>query len=179
MTNLKIELAKLQMENTGKLTIKNVSIGDRFKYDNQHISEVVDFIEQKSMITGEIVGYVCLAIGVGTLATNTFETAFATVVRNRVQPEADRIVVNNPKNTTISDIAKAYGVDVEALQDFVEKTLWRKVLDGEEVSDLFADQELAWKVKGEKEQLLMNDLIPILKQRANGREIAGLILWKK
>jgi type I restriction enzyme, R subunit len=64
------------------------------------------------------------------------------------------------------------------LHDFVELTLWRKIFDGEALTDLF-DSELSWKERSRNEQYLMNDLIPILKQRANGQEISGLAAYEE
>jgi len=64
-----------------KLEIKGVKVGQRFMYDNHNMAEVVDFYEQKSMVTGEIIGYICIAKGVNTLSTNLFETSFSRVIR--------------------------------------------------------------------------------------------------
>lgn len=66
------------------MTINNVTIGDKFKTGKNIVSQVVDFIEKKSMVTGEIVGYICIAKGVDTVAVNTFEVPFATVMRNKI-----------------------------------------------------------------------------------------------
>ena len=65
------------------MTIKNVTIGDKFKKRKQEC-KVVDILEQKSMVTGEVVGHVCIAKAITGLSTNRFEVPFATVVRNRV-----------------------------------------------------------------------------------------------
>lgn len=88
------EIIKLIEDKTGKsvllkenkITIRNVSVGDRF-YNNgkkNFLSEVVDIIEQKSLVTKEIIGYIPIAKLVDGLATNKFETTFAGVVRYRV-----------------------------------------------------------------------------------------------
>ncbi len=65
------------------MKINGVSIGDKFKIGKHGQAEVVDLLEKKSLITGEVIGYICLAKGLG-LAVNTFETPFATVVRRRL-----------------------------------------------------------------------------------------------
>jgi hypothetical protein len=64
------------------MTIHNFTIGDRFYKGS--ICEVVDFIELKSIITGEIIGYQCIAVQVNGLAKNRFETPFSTVVRYKL-----------------------------------------------------------------------------------------------
>lgn len=69
-----------------EIIINNVSIGDKFRPTNTKntICEVVDFLECRSMVTGAVTGYVCIAKGITGMATNTFEIPFATVVRNRI-----------------------------------------------------------------------------------------------
>jgi len=90
------------------MTIQNVTIGDIFKVRNSKIeaevvdfyekifkvrnskieAEVVDFYEKKSIVTGEIIGYECIAQQINGMATNRFEVPFAQVVRNRMsKPE--------------------------------------------------------------------------------------------
>lgn len=64
--------------------IRGVNIGDKFKNGKINIYEVVDFYEVKSMKSGEIVSYQCIAKGVNTLSTNLFETPFSTVLRNKI-----------------------------------------------------------------------------------------------
>ena len=67
------------------MTINNVTIGDKFKMPSNKykVFIVVDFHEIKSMITGEVVCYECIAEGVETLAKNRFPVPFATVARGR------------------------------------------------------------------------------------------------
>jgi hypothetical protein len=65
------------------ITIKGVSIGDKFKNGKHLIAEVVDFHEKRSLSTNEIVGYACIAKSTG-LASNKFEVLFTTVLRNKV-----------------------------------------------------------------------------------------------
>lgn len=62
------------------MKINGVSIGDKFKKGNI-INEVVDFYELKSLKTGTVIGYNCMAKGVGTISENVFEVPFATVMR--------------------------------------------------------------------------------------------------
>jgi len=49
------------------MKINGVSIGDKFKKGNI-INEVVDFYELKSLKTGTVIGYNCIAKGVGTIS---------------------------------------------------------------------------------------------------------------
>jgi len=67
-----------------KLTINGVNIGDVFKTGNIKKAKVVDFQVITSLKTGKLIGYKCIAKGIGTIATNEFEVPFATVVRNRI-----------------------------------------------------------------------------------------------
>lgn len=75
------------LENAPKiLEIKGVKIGDKFRPDNaKHIvAEVVDFLELKSMVTGEITGYQCIAKNITGFAKNTYEVTFTSVKRYAV-----------------------------------------------------------------------------------------------
>jgi len=48
------------------------------------------------------------------------------------------------------------------------------VFDGDQLSELFTSLELGWKARTKAELALMEDLIPLLKKLAQGREISGL-----
>jgi len=69
-------------------TYKNVTIGDKFintcHRKSKRVSTVTDFIERKSVVTGEIVGYECVCQHdfMGQRLTDT--VSFATVVMNRI-----------------------------------------------------------------------------------------------
>jgi type I restriction enzyme, R subunit len=52
------------------------------------------------------------------------------------------------------------------------------IFDGEQLSDLLAPLELGWKVRTQKELALMDDLMPLLKKLAQGREISGLAAYE-
>ena len=71
-------------------------------------------------------------------------------------------------------MAAKHGLATAALQDFVDGILRRMIFDGEALSELFASQELGWKVRTQKELALMDDLIPLLHKLAQGRKISGL-----
>lgn len=74
----------------------------------------------------------------------------------------------------LADIATKHSLIASALQTFVETTLRRMVFDGDLLSELFTPLELGWKARTKAELTLMEDLIPLLKKLAQGREISGL-----
>lgn len=74
----------------------------------------------------------------------------------------------------LQSIAQTHGLAPEALSAFTEEILRRLVFDGEHLTDLMAPLELGWKDRRNRELALMKDLVPLLKQRANGQEISGL-----
>lgn len=69
------------------ITRKGLAVGDKFKnpsYKNS-VSVVVDMLEQKSLVSGEIVDYVCIAQPIDQPAKNRYDVPFSTVLRNKVQ----------------------------------------------------------------------------------------------
>jgi type I restriction enzyme, R subunit len=65
------------------------------------------------------------------------------------------------------------------LQTFIDAILRRMVFDGDALSDLFAPMELGWKARTRAELALMEELIPLLKKLAQGREISGLEVYEQ
>jgi len=55
----------------------------------------------------------------------------------------------------------------------------RMIFDGEQLVDLMAPSESGWKARTKKELALMEDLIPLLKKLAQGREISGLRVYEQ
>jgi len=53
------------------------------------------------------------------------------------------------------------------------------IFDGEQLTDLMAPLGLSWRARREKELALMDDLVPLLKKRAAGRDIAGLNAYEQ
>jgi type I restriction enzyme R subunit len=53
------------------------------------------------------------------------------------------------------------------------------VFDAEQLTDLLAPLELGWRERRVRELALMDDLLPLLNQRARGREIAGLSAYER
>lgn len=74
----------------------------------------------------------------------------------------------------LAGIAAKHSLIATALQTFVETTLRRMVFDGDQLSELFAPLDLGWKARTKAELTLMEDLIPLLKKLAQGRDISGL-----
>jgi len=79
----------------------------------------------------------------------------------------------------LQTIAETHGLAPDALSAFVEEILLRLVFDGEHLTDLMAPLELGWKERRKCELALMEDLVPLLKQRVNGQNISGLSGYEK
>ena len=77
-------------------------------------------------------------------------------------------------NNEINALAIKHGIVIHDLQGFVQGITERMIFDGEKLSDLLAPLNLGWRDRTQKELELMEDLIPLLKKLANGREIVGL-----
>lgn len=71
-------------------------------------------------------------------------------------------------------VASKHGIEPTALRAFVDEIMGRMIFDGEKLSDLLEPLELGWRERTKKELELMDDLIPLLKKLADGREIVGL-----
>lgn len=74
-------------------------------------------------------------------------------------------------------IANNHNIELKSLKEFVELIISRKIFDGELLTDLLAPLNLGWKSRRVKELALMEDLIPLLKKMANGRDISGLEVY--
>jgi len=86
---------------------------------------------------------------------------------------------NEQKTRQLRAIANSYGLELEALQAFVDHTLARMIFDGEQLGDLLAPLGLGWKDRSKKELALMADLLPLLQKLAQGREISGLQAYEQ
>lgn len=71
-------------------------------------------------------------------------------------------------------LADKFGIEAVSLQAFVDAIMERMIFDGEKLSDLLEPLDLSWRDRTKKELELMEDLIPLLKKLAGGREIVGL-----
>ncbi len=74
----------------------------------------------------------------------------------------------------LSAVAERHGLAPEALQAFVDGVMRRHIFDGERLSELMAPLGLGWRARAERELALMTDLAPLLRRRAQGRDISGL-----
>lgn len=74
----------------------------------------------------------------------------------------------------VASVADKHGITSESLQAFIDKIMERMIFDGEKLSDLLEPLDLGWLERTKKELELMEDLIPLLKKLAGGREIVGL-----
>ncbi|MGO1540072.1 MAG: type I restriction endonuclease subunit R [Luteimonas sp.] len=74
----------------------------------------------------------------------------------------------------LAAIAARNGLEVAALRAFVETVLSRRIFDGEALTELLSPLELGWKARAQREGELMAELVPLLRKRAGGRDIAGL-----
>jgi type I restriction enzyme R subunit len=79
----------------------------------------------------------------------------------------------------LAAIAAKHGLASAALQTFVDGILGRMIFDGEHLSDLMAPLGLGWKARTQAELALMEDLHPLLINRAGGRDISGLSAYER
>ena len=78
----------------------------------------------------------------------------------------------------LASIATRHCLAATAVQAFVDAILQRMIFDGEALSDLMAPLELGWKARAQAETALMNELVPLLTKRAQGRDISGLSAYE-
>ena len=77
------------------------------------------------------------------------------------------------KAAELTAIATGHGLEIDALQAFVDEIIRRRIFDGEKLSDLMAPLGLGWKARTVKELALMEQLSPLLHRLAEGREISA------
>jgi len=78
----------------------------------------------------------------------------------------------------LAQTSQKHGLESQALEAFVDGIMDRMIFDGEQLSDLLAPQDLGWKERTKKELALMDDLMPLLKKLAQGRDISGLAAYE-
>ena len=79
----------------------------------------------------------------------------------------------------IADLAQSHGLTTESLAAFVGTILRRMIFDGEQLTDLMEPLGLGWRERRERELALMDDLVPVLRKRAEGRDISGLNAYEQ
>jgi len=77
----------------------------------------------------------------------------------------------------LSAIAQQHGLTKEALQGFIDHIMDRMIFDPEALTDLLVPLGLGWKARSKKELELMEDLTPLLRKLAQGKEISGLEVY--
>lgn len=78
----------------------------------------------------------------------------------------------------LAAIADKHGITAVSLTEFVEQIMSRMIFDGEKLNDLLAPLDLGWKARTKAELALMDDLVPLLKRLAAGRDISGLSAYE-
>ena len=78
----------------------------------------------------------------------------------------------------LATIAKKHGLTSQSLKRFVDAIMDRMIFDGEQLSDLLEPLDLGWKARTKAELALMEDLVPLLKKLAEGRDISGLSAYE-
>ncbi len=86
---------------------------------------------------------------------------------------------NEKEAGELATLAEKHGLDIARLQAFVEAILQRMVFDGEELTGLLEPLGISWKARRMKELALMDELVPLLKKRAAGRDISGLSAYEQ
>ncbi len=79
----------------------------------------------------------------------------------------------------LGELSVKHGLPAESLRVFVDTILLRRIFDGEQLTELLATARSRLKARAEKELALMADLVPMLKKRADGREISGLKAYEE
>ena len=79
----------------------------------------------------------------------------------------------------IADLARTHGLTTESLGAFVDTILQRMIFDGEQLTDLMEPLGLGWRDRREQELALMDELVPLLNKRAQGRDISGLNAYEQ
>jgi type I restriction enzyme, R subunit len=74
----------------------------------------------------------------------------------------------------ITEIAQYNGLEFSALNEFTNAIISRMIFDADKLSELFEPLDLGWKERTKRELTLMEELVPVLRKKAEGREISGL-----
>lgn len=85
---------------------------------------------------------------------------------------------NNKTAIQLTEIANKYTLEISALNVFIDNIMSRMIFDDDKLSDLLEPLELGWKARTKKELELMEELMPLLKKQAQGREISGLEIYE-
>jgi type I restriction enzyme R subunit len=83
------------------------------------------------------------------------------------------------QNAELAAVAEKHGLSLTVLQGFVDGILGRMIFDGEQLTGLMESLSLNWKARRVAELAFMEDLVPLLKKRASGRDISGLNAYEQ
>jgi type I restriction enzyme R subunit len=79
----------------------------------------------------------------------------------------------------LAQVAEKQGLAPASLASFVDSIMERMIFDGDALRELLEPLGLSWRERTQRELALMDELTPILKRRAGGREIAGLAAYEQ
>ena len=99
------------------------------------------------------------------------------ISENEIRTGFERFLVER-QAAEVAALAEKHHLPVERLQAFIDTILQRMVFDGEQLTELMQPLGLNWKVRYRAELALMEDLVPLLKKRAGGREISGIGVYE-
>jgi type I restriction enzyme R subunit len=77
----------------------------------------------------------------------------------------------------VRSMAEKHGLAPEALQGFIDGILRRMIFDPDALTELMQPLGLGWKARAQRELELMEDLAPLLRKLAQGKEISGLEVY--
>lgn len=78
----------------------------------------------------------------------------------------------------LARIAEAHDLPVDAVKEFVSGILRFNIFNPDALTALFRPKGLGWKARSRAELALMEDLIPLLRKKAQGQEISGLEVYE-
>jgi len=143
------------------LIAKSTQATDKQKMSRQ---QLIDLISSSANLMDEkddIIAYINSLKTGEALNENAIRDGYQTFKANKSAQE-------------LAEIAQQHKLPAQTLQTFVDAVINRMTFDGEQLSELFAPQQLGWKARKQAEEALMLDLIPLLNKLAGGREISGL-----
>ncbi len=79
----------------------------------------------------------------------------------------------------LAAIAEKHHLSTDALQAFIDGILDRMIFDSDALTELLEPLGLGWKARAKKELELMDDLTPLLRKLAQGKEISGLEVYEQ
>ena len=101
----------------------------------------------------------------------------AGLAEQAIREDYERFKAKKSENE-LAELGLKIGLEPDALQKFVDRILDRMIFDGQQLTDLLEPLELGWKARAEIELSLMDELVPLMKKRAQGREISGLAVYE-